>query len=331
LKTQDALEYGPVLGWEHAPEGVVHRDVSDAAIDSDDNVYLSTRLDPRVLVYDRDGNFLRSWGEGLFSPRPHGITIGPDGYVWVVDERDQTIGKYTPSGEQVMTLGESGVRSETGVDWQNPSFVERQAMIRGGPPFNHPTAIAIGPNGDLYVSDGYGNARVHRFSADGVLKASYGSGGTGPGQFRLPHALVVDSLDRLLVCDRESDRIQVLSLDGEFVTEWTNVQRPSGVAVDDDGCVYVAESPWPAGSFSFRTGSVDRAKPGRVSILSPAGEPLARIGGGDDGCAPANFRATHGIAVDSRKSIYVTEAVYTASKGEAPADCHTVQKLERVD
>jgi DNA-binding beta-propeller fold protein YncE len=174
-----AFEYDPVPEWEAVPAHLVHADVSDVATDSEDHVYLLTRSDARVIVYDRNGRFLRSWGEDTLSPRPHGITITPDDAVWIVDEGDQTVAKHTQTGELLLRLGTSGLKSETGADWTVKDFVTRQSLIKGGPPFNHPTSLALSEEGDIYVADGYGNARVHHFDAVGNLVGSYGEGGSG--------------------------------------------------------------------------------------------------------------------------------------------------------
>jgi sugar lactone lactonase YvrE len=153
-----------IEGWEKLPKGYVHKDVDGVATDSKDNVYLMTRMDARVIVYDRNGNFIRSWGEGLFTPRTHGIAIDSSDFVYTVDDGDHTVRKFTPEGKQVMMIGTPGKASDTGYDGKTIASIKK-----GGPPFNRPTDVAVAPNGDLYVCDGYGNARVHRFKADGTL------------------------------------------------------------------------------------------------------------------------------------------------------------------
>lgn len=174
------------------------------------------------MVYDRDGNFLRSWGEGVFTPRTHGIAIGADDMVYNVNDGDHTVRKFTPTGEERMLIGTPGRASDTGYDGKSQTSIRR-----GGPPFNRPTDIAIAPDGKLYVTDGYGNARVHRSKADGTLIQSWGEPGTGPGQFRLPHGIGILSDDRVFVTDRENDRIQIFSREGQFLDMWTHIQRPT--------------------------------------------------------------------------------------------------------
>lgn len=315
------LRYQVQEGWEGLPAGYTHRDCVGVTTDAADNVYLFTREQPRVIVYRSDGAFLRSWGEELFTERTHGITCGPDGRLYCVDEGAECVYVCTPEGEVQQTVGTRGVAADTGYDGTLES-------IRGGPPFNRPTNLAIGPGGDLYVSDGYGNCKVHRFSPAGDLLRSWGSPGTGPGEFFLPHGVATTADGRVLVADRENDRIQIFSPDGEFVDQWTDVQRPTNLAVDGAGRVYVSELWWRVGQVSQRHGEITTDMPGRVSVLDPQGGVLARWGSADR-CAPGSFVAPHDIAVDSRGAVYVTEVTHTFAgrAGLVPPDCHTFQKF----
>ena len=281
------------------------------AVDSHDRVYLFTRGDAAVLVYERDGSFVRAWPDRGFTERGHGITIGPDGSVWCVDDADHSVRKFTLDGEPLLTLGTRGTPSDD-------------------QPFNRPTNVAVAPNGDVYVSDGYGNARVHHFRADGRLIASWGGPGGGPGEFRIPHGIAVVG-DRVLVADRENDRIQVFDLEGTYLTEWTGIQRPCHLVLGPDGLLYVAELWWRKGQRSPRFGEIATDRYGRVSVLSTDGAVVARFGGSAPG-TPGGFTAPHGIAVDSRGDVYVAEVTQTfgvapglVSAGSAP----TLQKLAR--
>ena len=328
--------FKPVPNWEQLPEGHIHRDVVDVAVDSLDRVFLLTRETSRISIYNRDGSFIKSWGEDLLTDRPHGITIAPDDSVYCVDEDDQTIRKFTPDGEQLLVIGKSGVASGTGADWSLKTSRERLASIaRGGPPFNHPTKLAVAPNGDFYISDGYGNARVHRFSPNGEFVASWGEPGVAPGQFHLPHGICVTPDERVLVADRENDRIQVFSLDGKFRGEWTNLHRPTAIAMDRKGLIYVTELPWRTGQYSWVHGSIEVDEPARLSILDLEGQIVVRFGDGSSPCAAGNFAAPHGLAIDSHGDLYVAEVIYSflikGQKGsEMPSDdCHTIQKLVR--
>jgi DNA-binding beta-propeller fold protein YncE len=320
------LRYELAEGWEQLPSGWSHRDVAGVAVDSRDRVYVFTRDEHPVIVYEPDGTFVRSWGEGAFSPRTHGITIGPDDSVYCVDDADHTIRKFTCDGDLLMTLGTSGRASDTGYTGTVSS------IMRGGPPFNRPTNLAVAPNRELYVSDGYGNCRVHRFSETGELLQSWGQPGSGPGQFMLPHGIWVMADGRVLVADRENDRVQVFSPDGEYLTEWLDVQRPTAIFVDPDQRVFVSELWWRVGQESFRNGPIERDLPGRVSVLDDSGQVLARWGAGPDPCAAGSFCAPHGLYVDSRGDVYVGEVSWTfaGKAGLVPPDCHTLQKFVRV-
>jgi len=240
-----------IEGWEQLPKGYVHKDVDGVATDSKDNVYLMTRMDARVIVYDRNGKFLRSWGEGLFTPRTHGIAIDSSDFVYTVDDGDHTVRKFTPEGKQVMMIGTPGKSSDTGYDGKTIASIKK-----GGPPFNRPTDVAVAPDGELYVCDGYGNARVHRFKADGTLIQSWGEPGIGPGQFHLPHGVGVSPDDRVFVTDRENDRIHLYTRDGQLLDTWTHVQRPTDIAFGKDGYVYVSELWWRVGQSSFVHGEI---------------------------------------------------------------------------
>jgi DNA-binding beta-propeller fold protein YncE len=299
-----AASFRIAAGWEQLPSGFTHDDVSDVAVDADDNVYLLTRRSERVIVYSSDGRFLSSWGEGQFGSKPHGITVGPDGSVYCVDETNHVVRRYAKDGSPRGTIG-SGDASSSGFDGSISSFSERLASVRrGAPPFNLPTKVALAPNGDLYVTDGYGNCRVHHFNPSGALIRSWGEPGSGPGQFRLPHhALVLDG-ERLLICDRENDRIQVFDMAGRFITEWTEIQRPAAVASGPDGMLYVAEMPWLPGDLSYRHGRILIEQPGRVSVLDNRGRQVERW------TTPAMV-GPHGIAVDSHGDIYLAEATYS--------------------
>lgn len=318
------LTYRVAEGWEQLPAEFRHGDVAGVAVDAQDRVYLITRQDPRVIVYDRDGKFLTSWGEDRFSPRTHGITIGPDGTVYCVDEGHHVVQQFTPEGTLLMTIGTYDQAADTGYDGRT-----MESITRGGPPFNRPTNLAVAPNGDLYVTDGYGNARVHRFAHDGRLLQSWGEPGTGPGQFHLPHGLAVAPDGRVLVADRENDRIQIFSPTGEFMGQWTDVQRPTNIALDGAGRVYVSELWRKVGERTPLHGTIEDDRPGRVSVYDAEGNVLARWGGADR-CAAGNFVAPHDICVDSRGDIYVGEVTWTfgVRPGLVPEDCHSFQKFE---
>lgn len=321
----DAPRYEVIADWEQLPDGYTHRDVVGVATDSRDRLFVLGRQQPRVLIYERDGTFVGSWGEGQFTERTHGLTIAPDDSVFIVDEGAQVVYKFTPEGELLLTLGTKGVASDTGYDGS------LESIVRGGPPFNRPTNLAVAPSGDLYVSDGYGNARVHRFSAGGELLGSWGEAGNGPGQFNLSHGVAVAPDGRVFVADRENDRVQIFTPEGEYLTEWTDIQRPTNIRFDRAGRAYVSELWRKLSDPSYRLGPTNEDRPGRVSVLAPDGAVLARWGG-PDRCAPGNFVAPHDICVDSHGDLYVGEVTWTfgVNRGEVPDGCHMLQKFARV-
>lgn len=314
-----------IEGWEKLPPGYIHKDVDGVAVDSRDRVYLMTRQDARVIVYERDGSFVASWGEGIFTPRTHGIAVGPDDMVYTVDDGDHTVRKFTPDGKQVMMIGTPGKSTDTGYDGKSLASIKR-----GGPPFNRPTDVTVAPDGEIYVCDGYGNARVHRFTAEGKLLQSWGEPGNGPGEFHLPHGIGVSPDNRVFVTDRENDRIQIFSREGQFLDMWTHVQRPTDISFDKEGRMYVSELWWRAGQSSFTNGKIKWDLPGGVRVLDLQGNVLLHWCSADRE-APGNFVAPHTICVDSRGDIYVGEVTWTfgISRGGVREDAHTFQKFAR--
>src|SRR5262245_13953019 len=219
--------YELVEHWAKLPPGQTFGLVSSVATDSRDRVYVFQRKDPPVLVFDREGAYVTGWGIGAFA-HPHGMYIHDD-VVHLTDLEDSVYLTYTIDGKPLRVLGRRGVHSDTGCE--RPGDL----IPRAAGPFNYPTEMVPAPSGDLYVTDGYRNARVHRFTATGNLVASWGEPGkTEPGQFHLPHSLVVDRDGTIYVCDRENNRIQVFAADGRFLTMWTDMRRPLDISVDRD-------------------------------------------------------------------------------------------------
>lgn len=319
-----ALHFDVLPEWEQLPAGMNHDDVVGVCVDSRDRLFMLTRRESRVLVYDRDGTCLDHWGEGLLTERTHGLTVAPDDTVYVVDEGAHVVYHTDDRGEVLGVIGQRGQPSDSGYDGQN-----LDTIVRGGGPFNRPTNVAVAPSGDLYVSDGYGNCQVHRFTADGALIDSWGEPGTGPGQFHLVHGVTVAANGEVLVADRENDRIQVFTPEGVYLREWTDVQRPTNVRLDADGNVYVSEL-WRRASEPSRRLGPQPDRPGRVSVFDPAGVLLARWGG-PQRTEPGNFIAPHDICVDSNGDVYVGEVSYTyaVSRGHVAPPVHTFQKFAR--
>jgi len=319
-----AFQYEAVPGWEQLPDGWSFLEVAGVATDSQNRVYVFCRGEHPLIVFDKDGKFLNSWGEGKIV-RAHGATIGPDELLYLTDDLDHTVRKFTLDGKLLMTLGTSGQGSDTGV-----VDFDYRTMKQAGPPFHYPTNVAFGADGALYVSDGYGNARVHKFSAAGEHLFSWGEPGDGPGQFNLPHGIDLDSQGRVYVADRENSRVQIFTSEGKFLDAWTGLVRPTQVQVDPDDNVFITEVGKRHGLFSWMVSDPTETG-GRLSIFSPSGELQARWGGGDDPAAPGDFFTPHDVCLDAEGSMYVGEVIWTGGgeKGLAPPNCHALQKFVR--
>ena len=214
--------------WARVPDGIDMRPAA-VAVDSRDRVFCFNRSSEHpVVIFDRDGNFESSWGAGMFK-FPHAIRFDEQDRVWLTDEHTGQFMLFTNDGKLLRTIGVDGQRADTGVPEDDFSSVAWKKVTHGGGPFNLPTDIAIIPSGEMYMTDGYGNARVHKFSADGKYLFSWGEPGNRPGQFNLPHGIWYDSRGRLLVADRENDRVQVFHKDGRFVTEWRIAPQTRGM------------------------------------------------------------------------------------------------------
>ena len=301
--------YKHVDGWAKLPQGWKFLECPGVAVDSQDNVYVLTRGEHPIIVFDRDGNFLRTVGDGLFSNRTHGLYIAHDDSILAADDGIHTIQKFSPDGEKLMEIGQ---RNQPAPKW-------------GGQPFNRPTSAAIMPsNGDIYVSDGYGNSRIHVYTGSGQYRFSWGSPGIDPGQFIRPHNIAIDSNDQVYVVDREAHRIQIFDAQGTFITMWNNIHRPDSMVLWQDH-IYVGEL--------NGMGGVDDA-PGlghRVGIYDLNGDIVCRFGSPEEGEGPGQFIAPHGIAVDSQGSLYVSEVSYTirGSHMDPPKELRSLSKYER--
>ena len=162
--------------WAKVPEEITLGDCAAVGVDRQNRVYAFNRGEHPVAVFDADGNLLRTWGEGVFR-RPHGVHMGPDDTIYLTDDGDHTVRKCTLDGKVLMTLGVPG----------------EPKPYMSGEPFHRCTHTALSPRGDLYVSDGYGNARIHKYTPDGKLLMSWGEPGTDPGQFNVPHNICCDA------------------------------------------------------------------------------------------------------------------------------------------
>lgn len=268
---QGTHQYTVAENWWTLPAGWEFGWIPAVAVDSQDRVYVYSRSEHPMVVFDRDGNFIDSWGDDILKDA-HGIFIDADDNIYCTERETHVVRKFNTAGELLMTLGTPDVPGGE------------------GEPFNLPTDLALGPDGEMYISDGYGNARVHKYSPDGELIKSWGQPGTGPGEFDLPHCVRVDPRNRLMVADRENNRIQFFTLDGEYIEEWGDLLQPDTIYIDDDDLVYIAE-----------LGQ-------RVSIMTLDGEVVSQWGSERGSTVPGEFFACpHGIWLDSQGDIYVGE------------------------
>jgi DNA-binding beta-propeller fold protein YncE len=264
------------------------------------------------VVFDKNGNFKKTWGEGMF-PRAHGISVAPDGNLFLADDGDHTIRKCTPDGKVLFMLGASG----------------KPAPKWSGDPFNRCTHVAFDPHtAEFYVSDGYGNGRVHKYTPDGKLLFSWGGVGNGYGEFNICHNIATDRDGYVFVADRENHRIQVFDKNGRFEAVFANVHRPSALYISKDQHVYVGE----IGSGMSVNADMPNIGP-RVSILNTRGDVLARVGNLGYGLEPGQMVSPHGISVDSQQNIFMGEVSFTNrtnAKEPIPADMRSFRKLAKV-
>lgn len=207
--------------WAQLPAGAAWGFISQLAVDSLGRVHVLQRSDPPVMVFDPDGRFAFSYGAGRIVDG-HGISIDRQDRVFIVDRDAHEIIAFDRDGRELFTLGERG----------KPRF---------GAPFNSPTDVAVAPDGEIYVSDGYGNAHVHRFSAEGKHIGTFGGPGNGEGAFMTPHALWVLDDGRVVVVDRENEQLQVFDREGRFLTAWGGFFHPMDLYVDDRGMIFVSD------------------------------------------------------------------------------------------
>ena len=280
------FKYERLDGWGELPPGFTFAPYLwtplDMATDSQDRVYVFSTGNHPLIILDREGKFITCWGEGHFKT-PHGIYIGSDDSLYLVDCQAHKVEKYTLDGRLLMTL-DSG-----------REFWPAQGTQKGLP-FNLPTNATVTPSGEIVVSDGYGNSRVHRFSADGELINSWGEYGNGPGQFRLPHGVDTDKDGNVYVIDREPNhRIQVFSPEGSYITEWkTGLDFPKDLHIDrENGILYLVEGE-------------ARADIPRVSIRHLTGEIITEWRGRESR-GEGLLEDPHGICVDTHGDIYISE------------------------
>lgn len=262
------VHYRVVAGWPTVPDNRQLGPMAAVAADAGDRIYLFQRAVTPILVFDKDGKFLRSWGDGLVKTA-HGLRIDRDGNVWITDIGSHLVMKFSAEGKLLLTLGQKDQAGDT---------ADR---------FNKPTDVAVAADGTIYVSDGYGNSRVVKFSKDGKYLKEWGKKGKGEGEFNLPHAIFLDAKGLVHVGDRENNRIQVFDTEGKFLSQWKESGAPYGLHLTSDR-VLVADG---------------RAH--GVNVLDLRGK---RLGGwGEKGMEPGQFNVPHWICADSQGAIYVAE------------------------
>ena len=263
----DVIDFETPKDFLQLPPGLTLGACSAVSLNSKDEIYLFHRGKQPILVFDKEGKFLRSWGDDQIGSA-HGLRIDKEDNVWVTDVVNHRAFKFDPQGKGLLALG-------TG----QPGEGEDQ--------FNKPTDIAFGPAGEFFISDGYGNSRVMKFSPNGGFIKMWGTLGTRAGEFNLPHSVIVDSKNRLLVGDRENSRIQVFDLDGKQLAVWRGF-APYGLAFDPAGNLFVADG-----------------KINKVHLLDAAGK--IKKSWGRKGPKPGQFDMPHMLAFDSAGNLYVAE------------------------
>jgi hypothetical protein len=300
--------YREVPGFFKLPAGRSMGSSSAVAGDSKGNIWVVDRcganscvdstLDP-VMEFDAHGNFVKAFGAGLLQ-FAHGIFIDAADHIWITDNvptgggkggKGQVVLEFDPSGKLLRTMGKVGMAGDA------PNL------------FTEPNAILIAPDGSIFVAEGHvsnykGNPHILKFDANGKFIKQWGSSGTGPGQFGIPHCLAMDSAGRLYVGDRDSNRIQVFTQDGTFKGQFTQFSRPSGIVIDRNDTIYVTDSEsknkdgyghHPGWKRGVRIGSI---KDGVVTDFIPDTNPDAESSSTSGG---------EGIWADGKGAVYVAE------------------------
>ena len=266
-RADDDITFEPGSEFPKLPAGYSLGRCSAVATNRKGEVYLFHRGKHPILCVDAEGQLLRSWGDDLIET-PHGLRVDRQDNVWVTDIGRHRVLKFDPTGKLLLAMGTG--KPGTGTD-----------------EFDRPTDIAFGPDGEVFVSDGYGNSRVLKFSASGRFLKSWGTRGKNPGEFQVPHAIIIDSLGRVLVGDRENNRIQVFDGEGQPLAQWEGF-APFGLAIDSDGHVFVADG-----------------RANQVLRLDASGKVQQRWG--QKGKAPGEFDLPHMLAFDVAGNLFVAE------------------------
>jgi len=264
-----AMNYKVDADWPALPPGWNFGETPGVAIDTKGHVFVFHRGEHPLMEFSPDGRLIRSWGDNEFI-RPHAVRIDPEGNIWVVDNDTHQVLKMDPNGRVRLVIGRRGVSGES-----------EEA-------FNRPTDVAFAANGDIYVSDGYVNSRVAKFSKNGEYITAWGKKGKGEGEFNLPHSVAVDKQGRVYVGDRENYRLQVFDPNGKFLTQWTHVGSPWGLELMPDQTMYIADG-----------------HNSRILKVDLEGKVLGAFG--KNGRMPGDLNFVHHIAVDPSGNIFVSE------------------------
>ena len=278
LAGQSALPYQPVVNWAQIPSNITMGAAMGVAVDQAGHIWVYNRGSHPMIEFDKDGKVLQAWKEDLnitsYAHSAHGLGVGPDGGLWLVDREVNRVWKFSQQGRAEVVIG---------------SFAGRPGNNESPYTFNRPTGVAFDSQGNVYVSDGYKNTRVAKYTASGKFLMYWGGVGTGDGQFNLVHDVTIDSSDRVYVADRGNKRVQVFDTNGKFLAKWENIGVPWGLAYDRWRKVI-----WMCDGDN-----------GRVSKLSLDGKLLGSFG--SNGAGPGQFDQAHMMAVDADGSIYVGE------------------------
>jgi DNA-binding beta-propeller fold protein YncE len=307
---------GPAIRYSLVPHDYEIKldNVADVAVDSRNNLFVLVRGEYPVLVFSTEGRLLQKWGKGMIAG-PHGLHVDAKDFVFCVDNVSHVVRKFSPEGKLLMTIGTPGVPSDSGSPEGN-----FKTVVRGAGPFNCPTKMTTSSTGEIFVTDGYGNARVHRFSADGKLIKSWGEPGTGPGQFNLPHGIAVDPNGNVYVADRENERIQIFDANGNLKTIWPGICRPTAIFIKH-GLVYVTELGRRLYLDNVLFQPSSNPPWSRVRIFDLEGHEITAFGD-SEGWRPGNFFAAHGLCVDTADNLYVAEVIWPANESSPPKDLH---------
>lgn len=291
-KLNVAVGYDVDPKWPQRPDSARWGDMPGVAVDANDNIYVFTRAEPPVQVYDPSGKYLRGWGSDIIK-RAHHVKIDPEGNVWLADIAYHTLSKCTPNGKLLMTLGTKG------------------AAGRDQKHFDKPTDVAVTPAGDIFVADGYGNSRVVHFDKNGNYIKEWGELGSKPGQFNTVHAIAVDSRGRLYVADRNNARVQIFNQEGKLLDIWNNLIVPWGFHITK------ADEIWVCGSSPMQWRKTDQSlgcppKDQLFMKFNPDGKLLQLWSApkGADGLErPGECNWVHAIAADSKGNLYVGDII----------------------